>query len=55
VIDRFYRIGSQRVKYNRRFRFQKRRQLFSRVHSETLSVVAVRVCNPDRSPAGIHG
>jgi hypothetical protein len=24
------------------------------VHDESLSVVAVRVCNPDRSPAGIN-
>jgi hypothetical protein len=24
-------------------------------HDETLSVVAVRVSNPDRSPVGIHG
>jgi hypothetical protein len=36
---------------NRRFEFQKRSQLFIRSHNETLSVVAVRVCNPDRSPA----
>jgi hypothetical protein len=26
-----------------------------RVHNETLSLVAMRVHNPDRSPAGIHG
>jgi hypothetical protein len=24
------------------------------VHNETFSVVAMRVCNPDRSPAGIN-
>ena len=36
-----------------RFQFNKRRQLFIRVHNETLSVVAVRMCNPDRSPVGI--
>jgi len=24
------------------------------VHNETLSVVAERVCNPDRSPVGIN-
>jgi hypothetical protein len=30
-------------------------QLFIRVHNETLSVVAMCVCNPDRSPARIHG
>jgi len=32
----------------------KRRQFFIRVHNETLTVVAVRVCNPDRSPVGIN-
>jgi hypothetical protein len=36
-------------------KFDKRRQLSIRVHNETLSVVAMCVCNPDRSPAGIHG
>jgi hypothetical protein len=36
---------------SRRFEFQKRRQLFARTRNETLSVVAVRVCNPDRSSA----
>jgi hypothetical protein len=30
------------------------RQLFIGVHSETLSVVAMRVCNPDYSPIGIN-
>ena len=39
---------------NRRFEFQKRRQLFIRTHNETLSVVAMRVSNPDRSPVGIN-
>jgi hypothetical protein len=39
---------------NRQFKFRKRSQLFIRTHNETLSVVAVRVCNPDRSPAGIN-
>jgi hypothetical protein len=32
---------------NRQFKFQKRRQLFFRVHNETFPVVAMRVCNPD--------
>jgi hypothetical protein len=40
---------------NRRFEFQKRSQLFIRVHNETLSVVAMAVNDPDRSPVGIHG
>jgi hypothetical protein len=39
---------------NRRFEFNKRRQLFIRVHNETLSVVAMRVCNKDCSPVGIN-
>jgi hypothetical protein len=39
---------------NRRFQFRKRRQLFIRMHNETLSVVAMCVCNPDRSPVGIN-
>jgi hypothetical protein len=33
----------------------KRRQLFIRTHNETLSIIAVRVSNPDCSPSGIHG
>jgi hypothetical protein len=39
---------------NHRFEFQKRRQLFIRVHNETFSV-AVSVSNPDGSAAIIHG
>jgi hypothetical protein len=38
-----------------RFEFQKRRQLFIRSHNEMLSVVAMRVNNPDRSPIRING
>jgi len=34
----------------RRFPFQKRRQLFIHSRSETLSVAAMRVSNPDPSP-----
>ena len=37
------------------FEFKKRRQLFIRTHNETLSVAAMCVSNPDRSPVGIHG
>src|SRR5882724_445806 len=40
---------------NRRFKFKKRRQFFIRTHNETLSVVAVCVSNPDRSPLRING
>jgi hypothetical protein len=39
---------------NRRFQFQKSGQPFIRTHNETLSVAAVCVCNPDRSPFGIN-
>ena len=35
---------------NRGFEFQQRSQLFIRSANETLSVVAMCVCNPDRSP-----
>jgi hypothetical protein len=38
---------------NRRFQFQKRGQLFIGVHDETPSVAAMRVHNPDRSPASM--
>jgi hypothetical protein len=31
------------------------RSFSSGAHNETLSVVAMRVNNPDRSPVGIHG
>ncbi len=40
---------------NRRFEINKRRQLFIHAHNETLPVAAMRVCNPDCSPRGIHG
>jgi len=36
---------------NRRFKFDKRRQLFIRMHNETLSIVAMCVNNEDCSPA----
>ena len=38
------------VSTNRRLEFHKRSQLFIRAHNETLSIVAMRVCNPDRAP-----
>jgi hypothetical protein len=37
------------------FQFHKPAELFIRVHNKPLSVAAMRVCNPDRSPAGIDG
>ena len=39
---------------NRRFEFHKRGQLLIGVNNKTLAVVAMRVCNPDRSSVGIH-
>jgi len=39
---------------NRRFQFQKRSQLFIRTHNVTLSVAAMGVSNPDRSPVSIN-
>jgi hypothetical protein len=38
-----------------RFEFDKRGQLFIRVHNETLSVITMRIGNEDCSPVGIHG
>src|SRR6516162_6879636 len=43
------------VQSNRRFQFQKRGQLFIRTDNVTLSVVAVCVSNPARSPLRIYG
>ena|SRR5436190_3443806 len=40
---------------SRGFKFNKRAELFVGVHNKALSVAAMRVCNPDRSPAGING
>jgi hypothetical protein len=40
---------------SRRFKLNERRQLFICAHNETLSVIAMRVHNPDRSPLGIDG
>jgi hypothetical protein len=37
--------ASSRQLANRRFQFHKCSQLFIRTHNETLSIVAVRVCN----------
>lgn len=38
---------------NRRFQFKKRGQLFISTHNETLSGVAVGICNSDCSSVGI--
>jgi hypothetical protein len=47
-------VGSIPSIRNGRFQFHKRRQLFIRVHNETLPIIAMRVCNPDCSPFGIN-
>jgi hypothetical protein len=39
---------------NRLLQFHKRNQLFMRLHNEPLSVAAMCVCNPDRSPIKIN-
>jgi hypothetical protein len=39
---------------NRRFEFHKRGQQFICSYNQMFSVIAMRVCNPDRSPARIH-
>jgi hypothetical protein len=39
---------------NCRFKFQKRRQLFIGMRNVPLSIIAVNVGNPDRSPVGIN-
>ncbi|PYJ11715.1 MAG: hypothetical protein DME93_09265, partial [Verrucomicrobia bacterium] len=41
--------GRSTERLNCRFKFNKRAELFIRSHNETLSVVAVRVHNPDCS------
>jgi hypothetical protein len=38
----------------RRFKFQKRRQLFICMHNKTLSVAPMSVHNPERSSGGIN-
>jgi hypothetical protein len=40
---------------SRQFEFHKRRQLFIRMHNETLSVAPTCVSNADRLPVGIQG
>jgi hypothetical protein len=40
---------------NRRFGFHKGGQFLIGSHNEPLSVIAVRVSDPDRSPRSLHG
>jgi hypothetical protein len=42
-------------RFNHRFKFHKRSELFIRTHNETLSIAAMCVSNPDRLPLGING
>jgi hypothetical protein len=43
-----------RVNPNRRFKFDKRRQLFIGTHNESLAIAVMCVRNPDCSPVGIN-
>ena len=43
------------LKPNRRFEFEKTRSAFRQHGQEALTVTAMRVSNPDRSPLGIDG
>jgi hypothetical protein len=45
-----YDIASNCELVNCSFQLQKRTQDVIRTHNETLSIVAVCICNPDRSP-----
>jgi len=47
-------VGETGRSASRRFEFQKRGQLFIRMHNQALSVAAMCVSNPDRSPVGIN-
>jgi hypothetical protein len=46
-------IPSCATRSNPCIEFEKHRQFFIRTHNESLSVAAMRVSNPDRSPVGI--
>jgi hypothetical protein len=47
-------LFAQQMNTNRPFQFQKRSQLLICPHNETLPIIAMRVCNPNRSPLGIN-
>jgi hypothetical protein len=49
------KFGTDAAIASRRLEFYKCSQLFIGGSNETLSVVAISVSNPDRSPVGIHG
>jgi hypothetical protein len=44
----------QDARPDRRFEFERCSQLFISTHNETLSVAAMRVNNPERSPVAIN-
>ena len=46
---------SGKIRANRRFKFEKRSQLFIRTHSETLSVAAIRIGDPDCAASRVDG
>jgi hypothetical protein len=47
-------LSSQLAARASRFEFQKCSQLFIGSHNETLSVIAMRISNPDCPPVGIY-
>jgi hypothetical protein len=55
VILRARQSSGRSAGSNRRFEFHKRGQQFICSHNQMFSVIAMRVCNPDRSPARTHG
>ena len=55
VAFRRFRLSAAEFAANRRFKVHKRSQLFIRTGNDPLSVVAMCVCNRDRSSLGING
>jgi hypothetical protein len=55
IIENTLLANRHREPVYRPLQFQKRSQHFIGTHDETLSVVTVRVNNPDCSPFGING
>jgi hypothetical protein len=51
----FALCGCQKMSGNHPREFKKRSLPIIRMHNETLTIVAMRISNPDRSPVGIHG
>jgi hypothetical protein len=55
IIENTLLANRHREPVNRPLQFQKRIEDFFRAHNETLSVIAMCVCNPDREPSRIDG